>query len=170
MDDAENWVCQCRRCHGVHNSGDAVQYVWEWALGSCGVPIVNGVHLGCNNHVSIAWTYWHDEPDEPVSWGSPYYMVSWRPDNGTLPTECDVARWVQWTRCEEPPLDWLLVDGLRFCSVRACVDALRERQRIPGESAIVGDWCELSDSETWRAETHANWRDIKARNRARSRW
>src|SRR5262249_20224029 len=130
----------------------------------------NSVHVGCDAHVSIAWTYWHDEPDVPFSFGGPYYMVSWRPGAGTVPTEGDIARWVLWTRCDEPPLDWLLVDGLHFRSVRACVDALHERQPVPAEQMIGGDWCELSEAETWRTDTRASWREIKARNKASSRW
>jgi hypothetical protein len=166
MQAEEQWVCQCRRCQGVHGSADAVQYVWEWALGSCGVPIVVGVNVGRDGHVFCPWTYWHDEPDEPVAICDLEYLVSYRPGEGTRPTEGDVARWVRWTACEYPPRDWLLVDGLRFRSVRGCVDALRERGPLPRERGIVGDWDGPPEDGSWRADIHADWPAIKARNQA----
>jgi hypothetical protein len=33
MSETEPWICQCRKCHGVHDSADAVQYVWEFSFG-----------------------------------------------------------------------------------------------------------------------------------------
>jgi len=166
MQNEEKWICQCRRCHGVHDAADAVQYVWEWALGSCDVPVVVGVNVGQDAQAFCAFTYWHDEPDEPLALGGLEYMVSCRPGDGTRPTEGDVARWIRWMACEHPPRDWLLVDGLRFRSVRACVDALRERAPFPGEHTIAGEWDGPPDDDTWRAEIRADWPAIRARNQA----
>jgi hypothetical protein len=91
IDDDEDWVCRCRRCHGVHCSADAVQYVWEWVLGSVGVPIVVGVPVGTSGDVCCTRTYWHGEPAEPMDFGDePGFMVSCRPGEATLPTEGDV--------------------------------------------------------------------------------
>jgi hypothetical protein len=170
MRNEEKWVCQCRRCGGVHGSADAVQYVWEWALGSCGVPIVVGVDVNRDGYVVSTFTYWHDEPDVPQALGGGLlYMVSCRPGDGTRPTEGDVARWMRWTTCEDPPDDWLLVDGLRFRSVRSCVDALREREPLPDERTIVGDWDGVLDDPPWRSTIRADWPGTKARNQAFSR-
>jgi len=68
--------------------------------------------------------------------------------------------------CEHPPDDWLLVDGLRFRSVRACGDSLRVRDRFPGERTIAGDWDGPPDDDIWRAEIRADWPAIKARKQA----
>jgi hypothetical protein len=51
-----------------------------------------------------------------------------------------------------PPVDWLLVDGLRFRSVRTCADALREWEPLPGELTILGDWYAPFADAAWRAE------------------
>lgn len=170
MDKEEKWVCQCRRCNGVHNSADAVQYVWEWALGSCGVPTVVDVEVGSYGHAYCGFTYWHDEPDELLDFGDRlHYMVSCRPGAGTLPTEGDLARWIQWVDCGHPPVDWLLVDRLRFRSVRACVDALRERDNLAGEHTIAGDLAGPLEDDTWRTEIRTDWPAIKITNRASSR-
>jgi hypothetical protein len=96
-------------------------------------------------------------------------MVSCRPGDGTVPTEGDVARWTQWISGAHPPVDWLLVDGLRFRSVRDVVEALLDRKPLPGERSIVGDWCTGLDS-AWQAKTRAEWPEIVARNRATSRF
>jgi hypothetical protein len=64
MHKEEKWVCQCRRCRGVHGRAGAVRYGWEWAFGSCGVPVVVGVHVGRDAHAFRAFTYWHDVPDD----------------------------------------------------------------------------------------------------------
>ncbi len=170
MDEDEDWVCQCRRCHGVHGSADAVQYVWEWSLGSCGVPTVVGVQVDPRGHVSCAFTYWCGEPDEPLEFGPVRnFMVSCRPGDGTVPTEGDVARWTQWISGAYPPVDWLLVDGVRFRSVRDVVEALCAREPMPGERTIVGDWCTGLDA-SWKAKTRAEWPGIVARNRETSRF
>ena len=90
METDQGWVCRCRRCRGVFTGADAVQYVWEWTLGSCGVPTVVGVNAQLDGFVCCAWTYWHGEPEQP----SPIadlgeFMVSCRPGEGTLPTEAE---------------------------------------------------------------------------------
>jgi hypothetical protein len=69
-----------------------------------------------------------------------------------------------------PPVDWLLVDGLRFRSVRACADALREWEPLPGELTIVGDWYAPFADAAWRAEIRVEWPAIGVRNRATSRY
>lgn len=74
-------------------------------LGSCGVPIVVGVHLHADGNAFCAWPYRHGEPNDPVVLGGTHYIVSCRPGRGTRPTEGDIARWMQWARCEEPPRD-----------------------------------------------------------------
>jgi hypothetical protein len=167
--DANNeaWICQCRRCNGVLNSADAVQYVWEWVFGACDVPVVVGVRALDTGRVFYANVYWHDEPDESGPFDEPEYVVSVRPGRGTIPTEGDVARWVKWESRTTPPRDWLLADGLRFRSVRDCVEALRHRSPIPEEDTIAGDWDGPPTNETdeSRAEIRANWTETKRRNR-----
>jgi hypothetical protein len=164
------WVCQCRRCHGVHSGRDAVQEVWESALGSCDVPIVVGVNVGLDGRVVCSSTYWHGEPEQPrplVEFGE--YIVSCRPGEGTVSTEGDIARWVSWEAGPHVPRDWLLVDRTRFRSVRATVDALRSRWPLPGTQIIAGDWDgPLLDPE-FRARTFRDWPEAVRRNRARSR-
>ena len=46
MRNEVRWVCQCRRCCGVHGSADAVQYVWEWELVPGSLPAI-GVGSRC---------------------------------------------------------------------------------------------------------------------------
>ena len=74
--------------------------MWEWALGSCGVPVVIGVNVRPSGRVFCGWTYWHDEPDESFAFETGIeFIVSCRPGGGTFPTEGDVARWTRWTAC-----------------------------------------------------------------------
>jgi hypothetical protein len=47
-----------------------LQYVWEWSLGSCGVPTVVGVNADLDGFVGCAVTYWHGEPAQPYPIGS----------------------------------------------------------------------------------------------------
>jgi hypothetical protein len=168
MDDDEPWICQCRRCHGVHDAGDAVQYVWEWAFGACAVPVVVGVLVDGHGHVPMAWTYWHDEPDVRfgVDLTDTEYLVSCRPGAGTFPTEGDVARWMGWLAAGCAPCDWLLVDELRFRSVAACVQALAAREAMPPEQTIAGEWAGPPEDDSWRDEIRRDWPEIRARNRA----
>src|SRR5659263_401343 len=99
----DSWVCQCRRCRGVLNAADAVQYVWEFSLGSYGVPIVVGVNALADGFVRCASVYWHDEPDEPQAIeGTGEFIVSCRPGAGTAPTEGDIARWARWAAGAHP--------------------------------------------------------------------
>jgi hypothetical protein len=164
------WVCQCRRCHGVHSAADAVQYVWEFTLGSCGVPIVVGVNVGDDGVVRCASPYWHGEPDQPhpvVESGE--FIVSCRPGDGTVPTEGDVARWAQWEKGSQPARDWLIVDETRFRSVRMTVDALRTRVELPAEQTIAGDWDGSSLDPEFRVQVHRDWPETVHRNRASSR-
>ena len=97
------------------------------------------------------------------------YIVSCRPGAGTYPTEGDVARWMTWLARGCAPRDWLIVDGLRFRSVPACVDALLERRGMPSERTIAGDWDGPPEDDSWRARIHDEWPETKARNRASSR-
>jgi hypothetical protein len=162
MDGDEGWICECRRCCGVFTGAEAVQYVWEWALGSCGVPTVVGVNAGLDGFVCSAYTYWHDEPAQPSPIGDlSEFMVSCRPDQGSIPTEGDIARWVAWQSGSHAPRDWLIVDETRFRSVAATVDALRSRTAMPAEQTIVGDWCGDIPNLTLRAEIRANWTETK---------
>jgi Arc/MetJ family transcription regulator len=163
--DEEPWVCQCRRCHGVHNGADAAQYVWEYALGSCGVPVVVGVNACENGFVTCAFVYWHDEPEVPhpiVKGGE--FIVSCRPGSGTVPTEGDIARWMSWVAAEQAPRDWLIVDGLKARSVRAVVDALRARSPMPDEQDIAGDWDDALLDPQFREDVRARWTETKRRN------
>jgi len=147
-----------------------VQYVWEWSLGSCGVPTVVGVNADLGGFVCCAFTYWHDEPAQPYPIGDlGEFMVSCRPGAGTVPTEGDVARWVVWESGPRPPRDWLIVDGQRFRSVATTVEALRRRSPIPGEQTIVGDWLGDALAVSFRADVRANWTMTKRRNQATSR-
>jgi hypothetical protein len=166
MSNAEQWECQCRRCHGVFNAGDAVQYVWESSLGSCGVPIVVGVNVVDDGFVTCAQVYWHGEPDEPLALGEAgEFLVSFRPGEGTVPTEGDIERWVQWSKTRRPPRDWLIADGLRFRSVPDAVEALRKRTPMPDQQAIVGDWWGVDAKElTFRNKTRARWTETVRRN------
>jgi hypothetical protein len=171
MADDGAWKCQCRMCHGVHSAADAVQYVWEFALGACGVPTVVGVLVSDNGLVTCAFTYWHGEPTDRFGLsGCDEYLVSFRPDGGTIPTEGDVARWMDWESSPQPPCDWLLACGRRFRSVQATVDALRRREPLPGEETIAGDWDEALVNQEFRAAMAADWAETVRRNRATTRW
>jgi hypothetical protein len=164
------WVCQCRRGHGVHSAADAVQYVWEFALGSCGVPVVVGVNVCIDGVVRCASPYWHGEPDQPspiVESGE--FIVSCRPGAGTMPTEGDVARWARWETGSQLPRDWLIVDETRFRSVRMTVDALRTRAEMPLEQTIAGDWDGTGLAPEFRRRMLHEWPEIVRRNQASSR-
>ena len=165
------WVCQCRRCCGVLTGADAVQYVWEFALGSCDVPTVVGVNADLSGFVCCAFTYWHGEPPQPYPIGDlGEFIVSCRPGAGTVATEGDIARWVSWETGPQPPRDWLVVDGTRFRSVSATVDALRRRLPMPDEHAIAGDWNGEPLDPAFRADVRENWIAIERRNQATSRF
>lgn len=169
MTEREPWVCRCRRCEGVLSAADAVQYVWEFALGSCVVPVVVGVDARADGWVTCAWVYWHDEPDEPHPISElGEFMVSCRPGSRTTPTEADIARWTSWASTLHPPRDWLLVDGRRYRSVRDVADALRQRAAMPEERLIPGDWFRDPLDVTWRETIRAQWAETKLRNRAQS--
>lgn len=164
------WVCRCRRCHGVHSAADAVQYVWEFALGSCGVPVVVGVEVGVDGVVRIAHPHWHGEPDRPHPISDlDEFIVSCRPGGGTAPSEGDIARWMQWESGSQPPRDWLIADGTRFRSVRMTVDALRTRAEMPDEQTIVGDWNGPLVDPEFRRRTLNDWPETVRRHQARSR-
>lgn len=164
MTDDEDWICQCRRCHGVHTGADAVQYVWEFALGSCDVPIVVGVNADDEGFVCCAFTYWHDEPGQPYPLGElGEFIVSCRPGAGTVPTEGDIARWVAWETSPLPPRDWLIVDARRFRSIAATIDALRTRSPMPEEQTIAGDWDGSGLDPAFRANVHETWTETKRR-------
>lgn len=169
MTDSQPWVCHCRRCEGVLTAADAVQYVWEFTLGSCDIPVVVGVNAQADGFVTCAWIYWHDEPEEPhpiCDLGE--FMVSCRPGAGTIPTEADIARWVAWASAAHVPRDWLIVDSRRFRSVAAVADALRQRTPMPEERTIPGDWLGDPLDTTWRETIRAEWDETKSRNRAQS--
>jgi hypothetical protein len=167
--DDEAWICQCRQCHGVHTAADAVQYVWEFALGSCDVPIVVGVNADDEGFVCCAFTYWHDEPEQPFPLGDlGEFIVSCRPGAGTVPTEGDIARWVAWETSPLPPRDWLIVDDRRFRSIASTVDALRTRSAVPEEQTIAGDWDGRGLDPAFRANVHARWPETTRRARATS--
>jgi hypothetical protein len=169
MSSDEAWVCMCRRCCGVLTGADAVQYVWEFALGSCGVPTVVGVNADLGGFVCCAFTYWHGEPAEPHPIGDlGEFIVSCRPGEGTVPTEGDIARWVAWESGPRPPRDWLVVDGKRFRSVSATVDALRRRSPMPDERTIAGDWFGDGLDPAFRAEVREIWSETKRRIHATS--
>jgi hypothetical protein len=146
----------------VRDGVDAVQYVWEFALGSCDVPIVVGVHVDSDGFVVTSPIYWNDEPDIPERIGDlDQYMVSVRPGGGTGPTEGDVARWVTWQSTRQAPRDWMIADGLRVRSVRDVVAALRAREPMPAARLIAGDWDGSGLDETLRAELRATWAETK---------
>jgi len=164
------WICQCRQCHGVHTGSDAVQYVWEFVFGDCGVPVVVGVNAGPDGHVGCAFPYWHGEPDEPYRIGDRgEFVVSCRPGIGTVPTEGDIARWIQWEGSALPPRDWLIADGAQFRSVRATADALRRRAPMPEEQNIAGDWDGPPTDLAHRDRIRMEWPETVRRNRATSR-
>jgi hypothetical protein len=58
MVEHDRWECRCRRCNGVLTAPDAVQYVWELALGSCEVPVVVGVNAHADGSVTCARIHW----------------------------------------------------------------------------------------------------------------
>jgi len=163
MPSKGEWVCLCRRCNGVHSSTDAVQYVWEYALGSCSVPVVVRADVDPEGVVVCTSVSREGEPDEPPHRGEigglGEYIVSCRPGGGTAPTEGDVARWMQWESRSRHPIDWLLVDGIRFRSVAADVEALRQRSPLPDEEQIVGDWDRPPRDPSWQERIHRSWAD-----------
>ena len=167
MSNAARWVCQCRRCRGVFDAGDAVQYVWESSFGCCEVPVVVGVNAHNDGFVVCAPIYWHGEPDEPlplVETGE--FIVSCRPGQGTAPTEGDIALWVHWSDVSCPPRNWLIADGLRFRSVPDVVQALRMCTPMPDEEVIIGDWWSLDLAEaTSRKALRANWPETTRNNK-----
>ena len=168
MASDQEWVCECRRCCGVFTGADAVQYVWEWSLGSCGVPTVVGVNADLDGFVCCAFTYWHGEPAQPYPIGRlGEFMVSCRPGEGTIATEGDIARWAAWESGPRPPRDWLIVDETRFRSVSATVDALRRRSPIAHEQNIVGDWNGDGLDPVLRVELRNNWSETKRRIKQR---
>jgi hypothetical protein len=171
MPPESEWVCRCRRCNGVHTTSDVVQYVWEFALGSCDVPVVVAVDVGSDGVVLCAFVLWHGEPNEPQSvYGIDRYIVSCRPREGTVPTEGDIARWTQWARRPNHPIDWLIVDKTRFRSVANTADALRERRSTPAEQSIPGDWDGSPPDRSWRAQIRDEWTDTVRTNRRESNW
>ncbi len=90
MNDPEPWVCRCRKCHGVHDAADAVQYVWEFSFGACDVPVVIGPHVRPSGHVFTAIPYWHGAPEVIQGFSrAELYVVSCRP--GAL----TVAGWMR---------------------------------------------------------------------------
>src|SRR5205807_10292629 len=101
--------------------------------GSCGVPIVVGVNVEREGFVRCALPYWHGEPEQPYPICDLEFIVSCRPGAGTVPSEGDIARWMQWTCGTPSPSDWLITDDTRFRSVRSTVDALRTRVAMPDE-------------------------------------
>ena len=170
MTTTGKWACRCRRCQGVHSAADAVQYVWEFTLGSCGVPIVVGVNVCDEGVVRCASPYWHGEPDQTYPLvESGEFIVSCRPGAGTMPTEGDVARWVQWEAGPHTPRDWLIVDRTRFRSVRMTVDALRARAAMPDEETIAGDCDGPVPYPESRSRTLREWPETVRRNQASSR-
>jgi hypothetical protein len=169
MDTERGWTCPCGLCHGVRTAADAVQYVWEFALGSCAVPIVVGVMTHADGHGVSAFTYWHGEPDEPRPTRElGEFIVSCRPGAGIVPTEGDIARWSRWEAATVSPRDWLIVDGIRFRSVRATLAALRDRRPIPAEQEIAGDWDELVIDMEFRTRVQRDW--PKTVEEARMHW
>ena len=86
--------------------------------------------------------------------------------SGTAPTEGDIARWARWSSSTHPPRDWLLVDERRFRSVVACTAALRQRERLPTEEVIAGDWERSALDDDWRAGIRVTWAETKLRTRA----
>ena len=163
----EQWECQCRRCRGVFIAADAVQYVWEFSLGCCEVPVVVGVNATSDGFVTCALVYWHEEPDEAHPLGElDEFIVSCRPGQGTAPTEGDIARWIRWSDGDHPPRNWLIADGRRFRSVPDVVETLKMRAPMPDEEVIVGDWWSLDLAEaTSRGAIRANWAETKRRNK-----
>jgi hypothetical protein len=167
MNETESWICQCRKCHGVHDSADAVQYVWEFAFGACEVPVVVEVNVDDSGHVWCARVLWHGEPDEPqpLSLGH-HYVVSFRPGSGASPSEGDLAVWDRWRVHPQAPRDWLIADGTTFRSVEAVHDALQHGSSIPAPSTIVGDWDGSADDRPWREKYRATWDETVRRNQA----
>jgi hypothetical protein len=167
MDELEPWICQCRRCHGVHDARDAVQYVWEYSFGACEVPVVVEVNVGDSGHVWCARVLWHGEPAElEALLGDTKYLVSCRPGSGALPTEGDLARWDRWRADARAPLDWLIADGTAFRSVGEAFEALRDGCRMPALSSIVGDWDPMEDERVRREGYRATWGETVRRNQA----
>jgi len=168
MSEQAPWVCQCRRCRGVFTAADAVQYVWESAFGSCALPLVVGVQALADGFVRCGLVYWHDEPDDLHPIGDlQEFVVSCRPAEGTIPTEGDISRWTRWADSDRPPRDWLVVDGLRFQSVREVAQTLHDCSPMPDPQTIPGDWWgpdHREDEE--RIAIRERWVETKRRNQA----
>ena len=143
MNESEPWVCQCRKCHGVHDGRDAVQYVWEYSFGACDVPVVVELNVGDSGRVWCARVLWHGEPDEPRPLSNDvHYLVSYRPGSGATPTEGDFATWDRWRSHPRAPREWLIADGTGFRSVGEAFDALHHgsalgRDRPPQLGAVA---------------------------------
>jgi len=130
-----------------------------------------GVNVNRAGRVICSLTYWHGEPEEPyplVPAGE--FVVSCRPGEGSVPSEGDIARWTQWTSGCHTPRDWLIVDGTRFRSVRATVDALRSRAVLPTEQVIAGDWDGPLLTPAFRQRTLSEWPETVRRARATARF
>ncbi len=170
MNETEPWVCHCRKCHGVHDAADAVQYVWEFSFGACEVPVVVGVHADPSGHVFTAWPYWHGEPEVAEGFSrTDLYVVSCRPGAGTAASEADLARWASWSSQAAPPRDWLIVDGTTLRSVAETSDALCRRDPPPPERDITGEWMDWPDEPAQRATIRANWSETVRQNQERFR-
>jgi hypothetical protein len=170
MNESEPWICQCRKCHGVHDARDAVQYVWEFSFGACDVPVVVELDVGDSGHVWCARVLWLGEPDEPRPLSLDHqYLVSYRPGSGATPTEGDLAIWERSRGHPQAPREWLIADGTSFRSVGEAFVALHRGSVVPPPATIVGDWDGLPDDRAWREEYRATWDETVRRNQAMSR-
>ena len=146
-DAPTEWVCQCRRCLGVRNTMDAVQYAYELWLDDPQTPMIIGfAALFQTGRSSLTVPFLAGEPDALGLPGLRVWVFSFRPGSTAVPTEGDIARWDRWDRTEGNFVDWIIIDGDLWTSVANVGVALRERRPVPGPRRYSKYWWREPDA------------------------
>ena len=140
-DTTDDWVCQCRRCHGVHTTADAVQYAYElWMDLPQRALVAAFAFFGEDGRTSLSVPFLDGEPDVVGITGGRVWAFSFRPRRGAVPTEGDIARWERWHSDVTNLVDWIVVDGDRWASIAGTVAALLDRRPVPRPETFSNYW------------------------------